>query len=121
MNKMKYKTFTWPENPSEFAISCLREPIYETLSDKSVVFRGLGPVKRTFTGKGVFFGANAYNTFKSLAALISQSTTGQLEHPVWGNFSAYLMELNLEQEPKENYVAYNFMFREADSNGAIPQ
>lgn len=121
MNKMKFKTFSWPENPAEFHIRYLREPVYEVLEDKSVVFRGLGPVKRTFTGKGVFVGTGAYNSFKTLAALIPQGAPGTLEHPVWGSFSAFLMELNLSQEPRADYVAYDFTFREADSSGALPQ
>lgn len=121
MEKMRFKTFTWPENPAEFAASYVREPVYETLQDKSVVFRGLSPVKRSFTGKGVFTGSNAYASFQSLAALLSQSGTGQLVHPVWGTFTVYLMAVDLAQEPREDFVRYTFTFREADSSGAIPQ
>lgn len=121
MNKMKYKTFTWPENPADFAIDYVREPVYETLADKSVVFRGLGPLKRTFRGSGAFAGGDAYQSFKALAALMNQTTSGTLEHPVWGSFTAYLVELHLEQEPRPNYVAYSFRLREANSNNAIPE
>ena len=121
MEKMQYKTFTWPQNPASFSISCLREPVYETLGDKSVEFKGLGPLKRTITGRGVFTGTGAYTSFKSLMALMNQTAAGQLVHPVWGSFSAVLLELKLEQKPMENYVDYSFTFREADSSGSIPK
>ncbi len=121
MNKLKFKTFTWPENPERFSIYCLREPVYVTLEDKSVAFSSMGPLKRTISGSGAFVGSNAYTNFTALAALAQQTTPGQLIHPTWGTISAYLTELTLTQEPKENYVAYTFTFREANSSGAIPK
>jgi len=44
-----------------------------------------------------------------------------LTHPVWGMRKGFLTELKSRMEPMENYVAYSFEFREADSSGEIPK
>lgn len=99
----------------------VREPVYEKNGSGDTVFFGMGPMKRTFTGEGVFFGESAYASFKELAAKFAEPTAGALVHPIWGTYQAYLTELELTQEPKENQVAYRFTFREADGDGAIPK
>lgn len=121
MEKMQYKTFTWPKNPERYRVQYIREPVYEKTEDGATVFTGMGPVKRSFTGSGVFYGTTAYGDFKSLAAVFADQKAGTLNHPIWGQHQAYFTELELTQEPKENYVAYRFEFREADADGAIPK
>ena len=37
---------------------------------------------------------------------------GVLIHPIWQTSSAYFTELQLRQEPRPDYVAYRFEFRE---------
>lgn len=81
----------------------------------------MGPVKRTVTGKGAFLGDTAYADFLELIRLFDEAECGLLVHPVWGTYNMYFTELELIQEPKYNYVAYRFEFREADADGAIPQ
>lgn len=121
MDKLSYKGWKWPQNPERYEQLYVREPVYEKNSSDVVVFTGMGPAKRTFSGSGVFFGSTAFANFKALAALFAQTTSGALAHPVWGTFQAYFTELEMTQEPSENEVAYRFTFREADSNGAIPK
>lgn len=118
MDKLKYKTFTWPNNPAHCHVEASREPRY---NPETKAFSGLGPVCRTITGSGAFFGVNAYTQFKALAVLLGESTAGTLNHPIWGSCTAFFTELTLEQEPREGYVAYTFTFREADSTGGIPK
>lgn len=117
MDNMTFKTFTWPVNPERYAVQSRRVPVY---SDTDA-FTGLGPVLRTITGSGAFFGADAYTSFQSLSALLADGTAGTLVHPVWGSLTAFLTELTLAQEPRAAYVAYTFTFREADSSGGIPK
>lgn len=121
MDKMRFGTFTWPENPERYEETCVREPVYTQNTDGEAVFSGLGPIKRTMTGSGAFAGSGAYTHFKALEALIGQTTAAALIHPVWGTRNAYLMELHSTMEPREDYVAYTFTFREADSSGKIPK
>lgn len=99
----------------------MREPVYTKNSAGDTVFSGMGPVKRRVTGKGAFFGETAYADFLELLALFNGEGWGELVHPVWGTLNAYFTELELTQEPKFNYVAYQFEFREADADGAIPE
>lgn len=120
MNKMVFGTFTWPENPEIYEEICTREPVYTKNDSGETVYSGLSAVRRTMKGSGVFAGSDAYAQFKTLAALVSQTTAAKLNHPVWGERSAYLMEIKSTMMPRENYVAYSFTFLEADSKGAIP-
>lgn len=121
MDKLRYKTFTWPENPERYRVESKREPVYSKNEDGSVAFDGLGPRKRVVTGSGCFAGSGAYTNFKALEAMTAQTDAGELEHPVWGTMTAFFTELVMEQEPRADYVAYSFTFREADSSGAIPK
>lgn len=121
MNKLKFKTFTWPNNPERLHVEYVREPVYEKNDAGDTMFVGMGPLRRTVTGSGAFFGSGAYDSFRELAALMGQSTPGSLIHPVCGTMNAYFTELKLSQEPRENFAAYTFAFREADSSGAIPK
>lgn len=121
MNKMTYKTFTWPRNPEHYRQTYVREPEYGRNAAGDPVFTGMGPKKLTVTGSGAFSGDTAYTDFKALAELFIQPEAGELAHPVWGKVTAYFTELELTQEPREDYVAYRFTFRGTDENGGIPK
>ena len=120
MDKLRFKYFTWPENPETFEIRTVREPVYEVAADHTLTYKGLGPMCREIRGKGVFQGENAYADFNALAVILPTGKAEELVHPVWGTMKAYLVELDLLQESRENYVAYRFVFREAGENGMIP-
>ncbi len=101
MNKLQFKTFTWPENPTRYSVVCCQEPQY----DANGSFTGLGAPRKTITGSGAFFGSNAYTQFQTLLGLMTQTNAGALVHPVWGSCNAFLTELTLTQEPRADYVA----------------
>lgn len=121
MEKLQFKTFVWPQNPHTYREEYLREPVYGKDELGETVFLGMGPMKRTVTGEGVFFGATAFASFRALSALFGESSTGSLIHPVWGSRNVWFTGLELTQEPKENCVSYRFTFREADADGEIPK
>lgn len=121
MDKLVFKGFTWPENPEVFQVSELREPEYELTDAGVYTFTGLGQVQRVITGSGCFTGPSAYTNFKALAKLLEDGQAGKLIHPVWDEMTVFFLELTLIQEPRLNYVAYRFKFREADSEGGIPR
>ena len=120
MEKLVFKTYVWPQNPHTYREECTREPIYYKNDLDYTVFKEMGPVKRTITGKGVFFGENAYANFRTLVKIFEEPSYGTLTHPLWGNRQVWFTGLELTQEPKENYVAYSFTFRESDTDGVIP-
>lgn len=121
MEKLQYKTFVWPQNPHTYQESCIREPEYEKNEAGEDTFQGMGPLKRTVTGSGVFFGDAAFSSFSALAKLFEETSPGTLEHPVWGTRYCYFTELELTQEPKDNYVSYRFTFLQADADGSLPK
>ena len=121
MNKLIYKSFVWPQNPDHYQMQFVREPVYQKNEAGETVFTGMGPMKRVITGSGSFIGPTAYGDFQELAETFSDATYGALVHPVFGSCRVYFTELQVTQQPRENYVAYKFEFREADEDGAIPQ
>ena len=121
MEKMSFKTFIWPQNPHTYREEFLREPMYGKNELEETVFLGMGPVKRTVTGEGAFFGNAAYESFRQLSALFAEESVGLLNHPLWGERTVWFTGLELTQEPKENWVSYRFTFREASADGEIPR
>ena len=120
MEKLKFRMFTWPENPEHFSIAAIREPRYIVNADGSLTYQELGPLCRVISGRGVFCGTDAVDDFNALAVIMATGTLGELVHPVWGTMNAYFTELTLEQESREDYVVYSFVFREANEDGSIP-
>lgn len=120
MDKLTFKTFTWPNNPETYREELEREPIH-LKSGVSWKYYGLHPAKRVITGSGAFFGPQAVENFKALAALFGDTEAGTLTHPVWGSRNVHFMALELTQSIKPEYVAYSFEFRETDENGNLPR
>lgn len=121
MDKLVFRSFTWPQNPEILRYSYSREPVYTKNAMGNVVFSGMGGGKLTITGSGVFLGSTAYADFRKLTALFEDGLCGTLKDPTWGEFNAYLTALELTQQPRSDYVAYSFTFTRADSGGKIPK
>ena len=120
MSNLKYKVWTWPENPETFRIQAVREPQYTIAEDGTIQYDGLGPLCRVISGSGVFRGAEAVEHFNALSVLMATGTVGDLVHPQWGTIKAFLTGLDMEQESRDGYILYSFTFREADEKGMIP-
>ncbi len=121
MTSLKFGDFTFPRNPEKLQRVYVREPIYQKDGDGNVYFAGMGPGKCVITGTGAFFGDTAYQDFSQLVSLFEAGARAALTDPTWGTCQAYLTKLELDQEPRENYVSYRFTFTRADSDGAIPK
>ena len=117
---MRFKDFTWPQAPDSYLDELNRTALYQKEEDGSTTFYGLGPVCRTVTGAGAFTGTDAYTNFQKLQALLSDGTPGVLSNAYFPEVYAYFTGLTLKQEPRFNYVAYEFTFRESDLQGNIP-
>lgn len=120
MDKLKFKNFTWPRNPESYKTHYTRDLVYNEVSEGYFQLKGLGDLQRVITGSGVFTGENAFTDFKQLESLCYQTEAGWLIHPVWGKIAAFFVELEMIQEPRENYVAYSFKFLEATISGSEP-
>lgn len=113
---MRFKGFTWPNNPRTYTIGCERRTAVQKLPLGSFVVQDLGPTCMVLRGEGEFFGAGAMEAFQELMAVFSQGDSGMLAHPAWPCAQAVFTRLQLTQEPREDYVAYSFEFCEATPN-----
>lgn len=117
---MRYKQFTWPNNPQTYTVSFLRQTAVHKIPHGDYVVEDLGSGCRCIRGEGEFFGPDAYETFQKLAEVFQEGGPGMLFHPVWTTTSAYFTELKLKQEPRTDYVAYAFTFvEETSANGKM--
>ena len=121
MDKMKFRMFRLEQNPEEFGIEMVLEPLYQLNDLGQYDYLGLGPLCRIYTGKGVFSGPDAVQQFNGLQVLMATRTLGELVHPVWGTGNVYLTELKMSQQSRPDYIEYAFTFREADEKGTIPR
>lgn len=109
---MRYKTYTWPNNPKTYTIRYERQTAEHKIPAGACRLEDLGRTCRIMRGEGEFFGPNAYEEFKKLATVFYSDGPGVLFHPIWMTTSAYFTELTLLQEPSKDYVAYAFAFQE---------
>ena len=54
-------------------------------------------MQRIITGKGTFYGENAYDDFRHLANVFESGDPGNLQHPLWGIRYCYFTGLELTQ------------------------
>ena len=109
---MRFKTFVWPHNPRVYAIRFERKLALHKIPFGRHLLQSLGQTCRVFRGEGEFVGADAYDTFKRLAAVFHEESPGPLIHPVWMSTRAWFVSLRLEEEPRPDYVRYSFEFWE---------
>ena len=120
MSQLKFKGFTWPNNPHTYQETLFREPMYTT-QNGTTSYAGMSSTHRVITGSGVFFGTSAYSDFKALLDVADENTAGDLIHPLWGKRYCYFTKLELIQEPRENFVSYRFEFTQAAYDGTVPR
>ncbi len=112
MEPMQFKSFVWPHNPRTYTIDFTRQTALQKIPMGEYNLQDLGRSCRQMHGEGEFYGPEAYDTFKALATVFYEGGPGVLIHPVWQTANAYLVELELRQEPRRDYVAYRFVFQE---------
>lgn len=118
LSTMQFKNFVWPHNPRVYSIDYRREMALHKLPFGRYHLQNLGQTRRVMQGEGEFVGPDAYRDFKRLASLFYEETPGVLIHPIWQSTKAYFVELSLQEEPREDYVQYRFVFWECpESSG----
>ena len=112
LNSMRFKDFVWPHNPTVYSISFERPMALHKIPFGRYSLQSLGMSRRIMKGEGAFAGENAYQQFKALASTFYENSPGTLVHPLWDTTTAWFVALELEQEPRENFVKYRFEFWE---------
>ena len=110
---MRYKDFTWPNNPRTYTIEYRRVMGSHKVPFGRYHLQDMGLTRRVMRGEGEFIGADAYDQFKALATVFYSEGPGPLIHPVWQGANAYFVGLSLSQEPRRDYVRYTFTFWES--------
>lgn len=110
MMRMQYKSFIWPNNPGTYTLSCERQTAVQKIPMGGFVVQDLGKTCMVMRGEGEFFGPQALDHFQSLVRVFMQDGAGMLVHPAWHGGAAFFTNLQLTQEPREDYVSYRFEF-----------
>ena len=116
---MRYKSFTWPNDPRTYTLSCQRQTALHKIPMGGFVVQDLVRTGTVMRGEGEFFGPNAYDSFRRLLQMFQQQDAGLLLHPMWQTGNAYFTQLRLTQEPRRDYVAYAFEFCEGSGGGVL--
>lgn len=110
LNSMRYKSFTWDYNPATCTYSCERAYVahkYPELSGVELEDMDINEI--VITGKGEFFGANAYSNWMKLNAVFKTFGPGEFSHPIFTDVTHGLMtKLQADMEPRDDYVVYSF-------------
>lgn len=117
MMAMRFKKFIWPNNPARCSYQVRRNTAIHKYPGGGYSVEDLGEARRILTGSGEFYGENAYETMLELLRVYEQPDAGVLVHPILQFQQAYFTELSLIQEPRKDYVAYQFTFVEDILNG----
>lgn len=109
---MRFGDYVWPHNPRVYEIEYSRRIVSHKVPLGQYALSDMGLDRRILRGEGEFAGAGAYEEFKKLASRFYLGKPQLLVHPVWQSASAWFVSLKLKQEPKEDFVGYEFEFWE---------
>lgn len=112
MNKMQFGDYVWRHNPEKLKMVYSKRVKVFRPPNQSPVVQSLGTELRVVTGRGDFFGENAFSDFFRLAAEFSKQDTALLTLPGFDSFYARFKRLELDGEAGEGLVGYSFEFWE---------
>lgn len=109
---MSYGDYVWPHNPRVYEIEFNRRILCHKVPFGMYTLSDLGRDQRILRGEGEFAGENAYEDFKKLACMFYLKEPKTLIHPIWQAAPAWFVGLRVRNEPKPDYVHYEFEFWE---------
>lgn len=112
LSPMSYGDYVWPHNPRVYEIEYSRRIVCHKVPFGLYTLSDLGREQRVLRGEGEFVGQGAYDEFKKLACMFYLNEPKTLVHPIWQAAPAWFVGLKLRQEPRQDYVAYEFEFWE---------
>ena len=112
MSNLKFGSFEFPINPESCRLSFHRN--YKVAVTESGRWSSSPGVRlaRQMECRGSFCGAAAYGHFNTLANLFINGTSQSLLHQKWTPFAAFIAELEVLEEPRENLLQYRILFVE---------
>lgn len=110
LSKIKYKKFTFPNNPETTSFKCDRSYIkhkYPNFAGNELEDFGVNAI--VITGSGYFFGKNAYSDFNKLYKEFKKKGVGSFRHPIYTGVTRGLMtSLESTVSPELNAIKYSF-------------
>lgn len=100
--------FIWPNDPETLRVTYLRKVDIEAAEDGLWTVTNVARMGRSFEGEGLFFGENAYESFRSLAQYLYSGEKVTLVHPQWTKANVLLTELEVTEECRKNVLHYRF-------------
>lgn len=112
LSPMSYGDYVWPHNPRVYEIEFSRRIVSHKVPFGLYTLSDMGREHRILRGEGEFVGEDAYDEFKKLAGMFYLSEPKTLVHPIWQIAPAWFVGLRVRQEPRPDYVSYEFEFWE---------
>ncbi len=118
-DRMEFRGFRWPQNPTSLTIAHERRIQEHTLPFWGSLLQDLGKQKRTVTGEGVLKGCRAAEQFQRLRGFCEDGKAGVLRMLGLPPMMAKLVELELIGKFTPDKIGYRFTFWE-DPWAALP-
>lgn len=112
MNKMSFRDYTFRNNPEKLNVVYSNRLRTFYPPGNAPVFQNLGQEYRIVTGRGDFFGDDAFSDFFRLAAEFERNESGLLTLPGFDSFNAVFKKLELVGEAGPGLIGYRFEFWE---------
>lgn len=109
---MQFRTFTWPNDPETLSLSYRRAADMLPGENGLWTLENQAQLGRVVEGEGVFFGPDAYDSFRELSALMQSGISGSLTLPHWGQMQALMTQLSVTETAGNCYLKYRFTFLE---------
>ena len=118
LNSMRYKSFTWDNNPSTCSYSMEKSFAKHKYPElQNIDIEDMDTDSPILTGKGEFFGSDAYSKWNELCSVFRQHGPGEFYHPIYNDITYVLMtKLQSDLEPRDDYISYSFEFIGCTSN-----
>lgn len=112
MTKLQFRDFAFPHNPKTLQVDYSRNIKVFRPPMQAEVLQHLGKDFRVVTGRGEFYGADAFPQFLHLANQFQQEQKGILVLPGFDPFYAWFKSLKLIGEAGSGVLEYAFEFWE---------
>lgn len=113
LNSIRYKWFEFPYNPDTSTYTANKTFAahkYPDIAGEELEDMDIGDI--VISGSGEFVGDDAYDFWDELNEVFKDTGTGKLYHPIYRDVKKALMtKLTATVEPRSDYVAYEFEFR----------
>lgn len=107
---IKYKDYVFPHNPETTSFKCDRSYIkhkYPNLAGNELEDFSINAI--VITGRGIFFGANAYKDFNRLFKEFKKDGVGDFSHPIYSEVTRGLMvSLESTVNAEVDTIEYSF-------------